>query len=54
MYIRLVWFQCKVTILFKVFKLAPAPLICTQRATAATKYSVHVLPFLPPHAQEGI
>ena len=24
-YIRLVWFQCKVTILFTVFKLAPAP-----------------------------
>ena len=46
-YIRLVCFQCKVTILFTVFKLAPVPLTCTQRATAATKYSVHV-PTPPP------
>ena len=53
-YIRLVWFQCKVTILFTVFKLGPAALTCTQRATAATKYSMHVLPLLPPHPQEGI
>ena len=37
---RLVWFQCKVTILFKVFKLAPAPHTRTRRATAATKYSM--------------
>ena len=53
-YIRLVWFQCKVTILFTVFKLAPGPLTHTQRATAATKYSMHVLPLLPPHPQEYI
>ena len=46
-YIRLVCFQCKVTILFTVFKLAPVPLTCTQRATSATKYSVHV-PTPPP------
>ena len=52
-YIRLVWFQCKVTILFTVFKLAPVPLTRTQRATAATKYSMHVRPLLPPHPQEG-
>ena len=43
----LVWFQCKVTILFTVFKLAPASLTCTQRATAATKYSVHYSPSCP-------
>ena len=49
-HIRLVWFQCKVTILFTVFKLATA----TQRAAAATKYIMHVLPLLPSHPQEGI
>ena len=54
LYIRLVWFQCKVTILFTVFRLAPGPLTRTQRATAATKYSMHILPFLPPRPQEGI
>ena len=53
-YIRLVWFQCKVTILFTVLKLAPGPLTRSQRVTAATTYSMHVLPFLPPHPQEGI
>ena len=46
--------RCKVTILFTVFKLASAPLTLTQRATAATKYSMHVLALLPPHPQEGI
>ena len=45
---RLVWFQRKLTIHFTVFKLAPAPLTRTQRATAATKYSMHILPLLPP------
>ena len=40
-YIRLVWFQCKVTILFTVFKLAPAPLPAhrgqlQQQSTACT------------------
>ena len=53
-FFRLVWFQCKVTILFTVFKLSPAPFTRTQRATAATKYSMHVLRILPPHSQEGI
>ena len=53
-YIRLVWFQRRVTILFTVFKLAQAPLTRTLRATAATKYSMHVLPLLPPHPQEGV
>ena len=46
-YIRLVWFLCKVTILFTVFKLAPVPLTRTQRATAATKYSMHYSPSCP-------
>ena len=32
----------------------PPPPTCTQRATTATKYSMHVLPLLPPHPQEGI
>ena len=41
------------TILFTGFKLALAPLTRTQRATAATKYSMHVRPLLPPHPQEG-
>ena len=39
-YIRLVWFQCKVTILFTVFKLASAPLTLRgqlqQQSTACT------------------
>ena len=40
-YIRLVWFQCKVTILFTVFKLNPAPLHphrgqLQQQSTACT------------------
>ena len=51
MYIRLVWFQCKVTILFTVFVSPPPPPppppLHTQRATAATKYSMHILPLLP-------
>ncbi len=51
-YIRLVWFQCKVTILFTVFKLAH--LTCSQRTAVVTKYSMHILPLLPPHPQEGI
>ena len=41
-YIRLVWFQRRVTILFTVFKLAQAPLTRTLRATAATKYSMQI------------
>ena len=52
-FFQMVWFQ-SVTILFTVFKLASAPLTLTQRASAATKYSMHVLPLLPPHPQEGI
>ena len=35
------------TILFTGFKLALAPLTRTQRATAATKYSVHYSPSCP-------
>ena len=53
-FFQMVCFQCKVTILFTVFKLASAPLTLTQRATAATKYSMHVLPLLPPHPQKVI
>ena len=41
--ITLVLFQCKVTILLTLFKLAPphprTPFTCTQRATAAIKYN---------------
>ena len=40
LYIRLVWFQCKVTILFTVFKLAPG--LCSNKVQHA-----HTLPPAP-------
>ena len=49
------WFDSSVSnyCLYSI-QVSPIPLTRTQRATAATKYSMHILPFLPPHPQEGV